>query len=139
MKLVRTLVITGSLLTIVWISWTCKDDVSGGDSGVIVFPDSNVSYMNQVQPLFDRGCGGQSSQCHGSETFAGRGFSLDSYDGLMFGQRTVVIRSQPDASALVLSIEGKSGSKMPPQGFLPINDNQTKGIRQWVKEGAQNN
>lgn len=139
MMIVRTLLIIGSLLAIVWISWTCKDDVTNTDSSVIVFPDSNVSYTKHVQPTFDRGCGGQSSQCHGSETFDLRGYSLDSYEDLMFGARTVVIRLEPDASALVLSIEGKSGSKMPPQGLLQINDNQTKGIRRWVKEGAQNN
>ena len=69
-----------------WTAWTCKEDITGGGPIEVVFPDSNVSYGQQVQPLFNRGCA--FSGCHGVDRYDEDGYSLDSYEHLMFGTRT---------------------------------------------------
>jgi hypothetical protein len=119
--------------------WTCKDTITGGGLSSIVFPTTKVPY-SKVQQLFNAGCGGQSNSCHGPDTFtprpAGNGFSLDSYDHLMFGDFKVVFTRNPDASPLNITIEGKGTKIMPPLGQPQLNDNQKKGVRQWVLEGA---
>jgi len=126
------------LACIVWTSWTCKDDVTGGGTIDVVFPDSNVSFCLQVQPLFTRGCA--FSGCHGGDRYGDDGYSLDSYDHLMFGTRAVVFRGDPDHSLLIQAVEASSGvPKMPPNEFRQLNDNQKRGLRKWVAEGAQNN
>jgi hypothetical protein len=50
----------------------------------------------------------------------------------------VVVPAKPDASTLVLSIQGSVGARMPP-GTYPLNQNQINGIRAWIVEGAKNN
>ena len=119
--------------------WRCKDTITGGNLSSIVFPTTKIPY-SKVQQLFNAGCGGQSNACHGPDTIekppAGNGFGLDSYDHLMGGFFKVIIRGDPDASLLIVTIEGKGTSKMPPSGQPQLNDNQKKGLRQWVLEGA---
>lgn len=120
-------------------SFNCKDTSTDPDQTVnIVFPDSNVSYGRHVDPLFRLRCA--FAGCHGSDTKGARGFSLDSYDNLMFGTRAVVLRGDPENSPLVWRIEGRvgTGARMP-LDRTPLNDNQIQGIRRWIREGAQNN
>ncbi|HEX7573748.1 MAG TPA: hypothetical protein VF514_11685, partial [Bacteroidota bacterium] len=50
----------------------------------------------------------------------------------------VVVSGKPDASTLVLRIQGSVGARMPP-GSYPLNQNQINGIRTWIAEGAKNN
>lgn len=138
MKIVRHFFLLIGMGLVVWGSWTCKDDLADKGPIDVTFPDSNVSYRNHVQPLFDRGCA--FSGCHGPEEFDVDGYSLDSYDHLMYGTRSVLFRFDADASLLVQSVEGKTGAiKMPPPTFTQLNANQIKGLRTWVLEGAQNN
>ena len=118
--------------------WSCEDTVSGGGGGSsIVFPDSGVSYGRHVQPLFDQTCAFIS--CHGSDTFTQRGFSLESYDHLMFGTTVVILRRFPDDSPLVWRIEGRPGFARMPLNRTPLTDNQIRGMRRWILDGAQNN
>ena len=132
------LLIFGGFGAAVWLSWSCKDQITGADLNAIVFPAKNVSYSKYVQPFFDRGCGGQNSSCHGPETFNQNGFALDVYDHVI-ASISVVSPGAPDASELILSIEGRFGQKMPPADLPQPNANQITGLRQWIKEGAQNN
>lgn len=119
-------------------TWTCKDEITGGGTIDVVFPDSMVSYGQQVQPLFTRGCA--FSGCHGADRYANDGYSLDSYEHVMFGTRAVVFRGDPDHSLLTQAIEGLNGvPPMPPNDFRQLNENQKRGLRKWVAEGAQNN
>ncbi|MBI3765932.1 MAG: hypothetical protein HY277_05455, partial [Ignavibacteriales bacterium] len=111
MMFTRTLFVIGLLFVTIWLSWTCKDDVNGDDTALIVFPDSNISYSKQVQPLFDRACA--FSGCHDVETFDQRGYSLDSYENATH-RVGIIVRGSPDASLLIGTIEGKSPPKMPP-------------------------
>lgn len=116
---------------------SCEETVSGGGGSSIVFPDSGVSYASHVQPLFDQTCA--FSSCHGSDTYAQRGFSLESYDHLMFGTAAVVIRGNPDNSPLIWRIEGRFGLTRMPLNRTPLNDNQIRGLKRWILDAAQNN
>ena len=115
---------------------SCQDQTTGpvNGTGEIVFPDSNVSYSAHVQPLFDRRC--NASGCHDSGTRAGD-LSLQSY--VEATERPgMIVPGEPDGSILVQSIEGILGRRMP-LSSTPLLENQIKGIRQWVLEGARNN
>jgi hypothetical protein len=50
----------------------------------------------------------------------------------------VIVPKKPDASTLVLRIQGSVGARMPP-GAYPLNQNQINGIRAWIVEGAMDN
>jgi hypothetical protein len=114
---------------------SCKDEVTGEDGAPdIVFPDSNVSYNNHVQPLFDRTCA--ISGCHAGATPTAD-LSLESYDRTM-ARIGIVVPTEPDASILVMRIEGDLTPRMP-LNRTPLNANQIAGIRRWILEGAQNN
>jgi hypothetical protein len=116
----------------------CKDEnnpLDGDSPSNIVFPASNVSYGQHVQPLFNQACA--LSGCHGDGPQQSS-LSLTSYDKLMYGGTLVVVRGQPEQSMLVMRIEGRVGAQMPsPQ--RPLNQNQITGIRAWIGEGAKNN
>jgi hypothetical protein len=136
--ILATLLWAGCSFVFLWSSWTCKEDITGGQPIDVVFPDSNVSFGQHVQPLFIRGCA--FSGCHGADRYAEDGYSLDSYEHLMFGTRAVVFRGDPENSLLIQSIEGANQVvKMPPRDFPQLNENQVRGMRKWVAEGAQNN
>lgn len=135
---IKFIFLTIIFLGFVYLSLTCKDEVTGGDPNSIVFPDSNVSYNNHVEPLFLAMCaipGG----CHAGENPAGD-LSLETYDDLYSTIYRTYIPGDPDNSRLVRAIEGKeSGIPQMPLGRPPLNSNQIKGIRTWIKEGAKNN
>ena len=125
-------------LGFIYLSLTCKDEVTGGDINSIVFPDSNVSYISHVEPLFLAACaipGG----CHAGDEAAG-GLSLESYEDLSTKIYIVYIPGDPDNSRLIMAIEGTaSGIPQMPYGRPPLNANQRKGMRTWIKEGAKFN
>ena len=129
--------ITLLIIVAAGVFYSCKDDTVDSGPIDIVFPDSNVSYGRYVQPLFDRGCA--FSGCHGEDTFEFRGFSLDSYGHMMFGTLRVVQPTLPDNSILVRRIEGLDGKPRMPLDRTPLTTNQINGIKQWIREGAQNN
>lgn len=137
----QILKISGSLIClacITWTSWTCKDEVTGGGTIDVVFPDSIISFGQHVQPLFTRGCA--FSGCHGADRYADDGYSLESYEHLMFGTRAVIFRGDPDNSLLIQATEARNQvPRMPPNDFTQLNENQKRGLRRWVAEGAQNN
>ena len=121
---------------------SCKDDTVDSGPIDIVFPDSNVSYGRYVQPLFDRGCAFRG--CHGEDTFDARGFSLDSYQHARAKTGIIVqcFPSQPcdpEESILVRRIEGLDGLARMPYNRTPLTTNQINGIKQWIREYAQNN
>ena len=134
MKGASILLLLAAVAAVAWIS--CKDEISGPDLSKIVFPDSGVSYRNHVQPLFDRGCGGQISACHGPETFADHGYSLDNYNSAT-NKVGIIVRGSPDASLLNQTVEGRTQPKMPPVNTSQLTANQITGLRKWVAEGAR--
>ncbi len=118
--------------------WSCKGTAPtgpGGSPSTIIFPANGVSYAAQVQPLFDQAC--NASGCHASGTQT-NALVLTSYGGAVLTLAGVVVSGKPDASTLVLRIQGSVGARMPP-GSYPLNQNQINGIRTWIAEGAKNN
>lgn len=115
----------------------CKDQnpVDGESPSNIVFPISNVSYGQHVQPLFNQAC--NYAGCHDDSQHQSM-LKLTSYDNLIYGGALVIVRNKPDQSTLVLRIQGNVGTRMPPSGN-PLNQNQITGIRAWIGEGALNN
>lgn len=114
----------------------CKDTVSGVNIDQIVVPDSNVSYSQYIQPIFNIHC----ISCHGNGELDA-GLDLTTWAGTTADPR-IVFPGQPENSVLVWTIEGNPAvSPMPPQnsGFAPLNENQFNGIKVWIKEGAKSN
>ena len=99
----------------------------------IVFPATNVSYSQQVEPYFALGC----VTCHdvGNSTV-----DLSSWIAIMDDLGVVVMlptkppMGDTTASSLVLVMYGKELHSP-----ISANDNQRQGIKQWVLEGAKDN
>ncbi|MBF8247968.1 MAG: hypothetical protein HW374_768, partial [Bacteroidetes bacterium] len=61
---------------------SCKDTLTDPDQPInVVFPDSNVSYSQHVEPLFQQGCA--FGQCHGSASAGGLNLESPSYSKLI--------------------------------------------------------
>lgn len=101
----------------------------------------NVSFSEQIQPIFNESCGG--GNCHINRTTSG--VSLDSYNNVMNStgnkyEEDIIIPGEPEQSPLVDKIEANPdlGIRMP-QGGEPLNREQIKQIKGWIAEGAQDN
>jgi hypothetical protein len=115
----------------------CKNTGLGpGDSpSNVIFPAHDVSFNDQVQPLFNQAC--NFSGCHDDGQHQSP-LKLTSYNEAVFQVPGVVVPGKPDQSTLVLRIQGSIGTRMPPSGNQ-LNQNQINGIRTWIAEGAKNN
>jgi hypothetical protein len=131
----RGVVIIAVALIAVGSLFSCKDNITGEGPFDIVFPDSNISYNGLIQPLFDRGCA-FSGGCHAGEDPAAA-LGLESYQRLT-DRIGIVVPGSPDESLLLLRIDGRITPRMPLYR-PPLTDNQIKGIRRWILEGALNN
>ncbi len=126
--LLFSIIITASISLI-----SCSDTISNVDD--IVFPDTNVSYLNQVQPFIKLTCA--YATCHNSFDLA-FSMSLDNYFDLTAAMSSAMIRpGNPDGSILIQMLEGKKIHYE--YRYFRINDNQKKGLRTWINEGAKNN
>ena len=109
------------------------DDTKISDLPTI--PQTNVSYSEHIQPLFDLDC--NSSGCHNDGDHAG-GLSLTNWANTT-ASYLVVAPGHPENSQLVLAVQGNSTYPMPPVGYQVLSQDQIDGIYTWVKEGAKNN
>lgn len=124
------------LLVLPGIIAGCKDEIANPDQD-IVFPESNVSFGRHVDPLFQQRCA--FAGCHGgSNPAAGLNLSSPSYSRLINHQPRLIITGESNNSLLVQRIEGRISPRMPLIGG-PLNDNQIRGIKKWIDEGALNN
>ncbi|HZV12637.1 MAG TPA: hypothetical protein VFA55_05435 [Candidatus Kapabacteria bacterium] len=98
----------------------------------IVFPATNVSYSQDVQPMFNLAC--TYSGCHDDGTKA-KGLSLTSWTNAYYSDAGVIIAGNPNSSKLCEVLEGKLAHLAP----LDTIQNHVKGVHQWVLEGAKNN
>lgn len=112
---------------------SCKDEIYLPSDEDI--PDSNISYNRHIQPIFNARCA--TAGCHDMETRQA-GLSLVSYQTAT-SSYLIVMPGNPDVSKLVLAVEGKLPTPMPPPGRPPLTLKQIKAIRTWVAEGAKNN
>lgn len=125
-------------ICLICVTWNCKDSTNDNSQANIVFPPTNVSYGQQVEPLFLVACA--IPGCHTEESAGGAGgLSLETYQDALSVPLIIIPKDTTD-SRLVWSIEGERGSTlMPPIGRPPLNSNQIKGLKQWILEGAKNN
>ena len=101
----------------------------------IVFPEKNVSFQNNVYPFIKLKCGLQG--CHGDVNPA-RGIQLTDYSSIIIAYNgALIVQGNPNGSVLVQMIENRLPHN--PNLYWNFSDNQKKGIRQWITEGAMNN
>jgi uncharacterized membrane protein len=113
---------------------SCKDTQT--NPSLEPFPDSNVSFTKNVEPLFQQKCA--PSPCHGgSAPAAGLNLESPSYSALI-NRTGLVIPGDANHSTLVQHLEG-SLSPMPPPKFPQLTQNQITGIKTWINEGAKYN
>jgi hypothetical protein len=127
-----------AFLTTVYLCITlfscCNDSVSSGSN--IVFPESNVSYINHVYPFINITCAYQG--CH-SSTSQAAGRIMDDYYSLVYDINNLglVVPGKADSSLLVQILDGRIPHN--PLISWKVNDNQRAGIKKWIAEGAKNN
>jgi hypothetical protein len=122
-----------SLILIIFFAG-CDDTTTDIDRKEI--PDSNVSFANHIQPVFNAKC----VNCHGVG-ITEAGLDLTTWSGTV-ADPAVVFPGEPGNSRLVWSIEGNPAVQpMPPPGssYLPLTANQVQGVKTWIVEGALNN
>lgn len=111
----------------------CVDNGVITDPLDIVFPESNVSFSQHVQPLFDLSCA--TSGCHDGFTQAG-GLRLETYADLF--QKPGMVRPNDSArSTLRLALRGVT--VLHPRIEPLLSENQVRGVAIWIQEGASNN
>ncbi|MFM6955281.1 MAG: hypothetical protein ACKOX1_01875 [Ignavibacteria bacterium] len=121
-----------SIIVLVFTLNACSDTIITSPDQ-IAFPETNVSYQQQVRPLLELTCA--FSGCHDTET-AVAGIDVTGYFQLT-SRAGLIIPGRPDNSLLIQILEGKQGHLLTFQNR--ISDAQKRGVRQWVLEGAMNN
>ncbi|MFA6571274.1 MAG: hypothetical protein WCT77_08560 [Bacteroidota bacterium] len=102
----------------------------------LIFPDSLVSYQQHVYPFMKVKCAYVG--CHGDSPQYGAS-RMDSYfDLFSIDNLGLIIANKPDQSKLNQVLENKlPHNPVFQSGYLT--ENQKKGMRRWVLEGAKNN
>jgi hypothetical protein len=121
-------------LILILFYFGCDDSSTEIDRKEI--PDSNVSFSQHIQPVFNIKC----VNCHGVG-ITEAGLDLTTWSGTV-ADPSIVFPGQPENSRLVWSIEGNPAvMPMPPPGsaYLPLTQDQVEGVKTWIKEGANNN
>jgi hypothetical protein len=113
---------------------SCKDDITDSHTSSIVFPDSLISFSKHVEPLFRETCLG--GQCHSSSRPAKNlNLETDVWSSLRDHTPQIVIPYKGNESLLVLYLDGRQQPQMPLQS-PPLTQNQIKGVKKWIDEGA---
>lgn len=123
------------LSLLVWLS--CHDQSTEPGPSNIVFPDSGISYAQHVEPLFQQSC--VSSSCHGGGSPGGNlNLERPSFRSLRDHQPQLIISGDGTNSLLIERLDGRVAPQMPLR-LQPLNQNQIKGLKKWIDEGASNN
>lgn len=109
---------------------SCSSEDTITNPNEITFPESDIKFQNHVLPLIRLTCGVGS--CHNSASTK----PLTNYTEII-SSTGLVIAKMPDESLLVQFMEGKLSH--PGIVNYTYTENQKKGIRTWIKEGAKNN
>ncbi len=120
----------------------CSDMGEKVDGGPLEPPPDTVSFVTDIQPIFDLHCVG----CHGLDGNAGldlrAGFSRASLVGVTASEIDMprVDPGQPQTSWLYLKLTGAQtvGDPMPFGGF-PLPEATLDLVEQWIVEGALDN
>ena len=131
-KLGRLLVIFVIFFTIIVLQ-QCKKNTTQSEE--FVYPDSNLSFIEHIQPIFQRDCA--TSGCH-TTTSPQNGLDLETLTPTFLSSNgPVVIAFDADQSRLfrVLLTEYMGISRMP-KGRGPLSTAKISAIRTWINEGA---
>jgi hypothetical protein len=125
------------LITILFSINACDDTITVDNLDKKVIPTSNVSFSQDIYPIFQVKCA--YSGCHSGSSPAGE-IDLTSWVNVT-AYPDVVYPGDPSLSRLVWAIEGTAGiSRMPPTNTgLVLTPDQIQGIKTWIKEGAKDN
>lgn len=117
--------------------YSCGDELVTTDKD-IVFPDSNISYIHQVQPFLNLKCAYRG--CHNSESRKGDR-DMSSYLGLFeTGNINLINTQKPEKSRLIEILNANPEHQYYPyfqKGYFL--ENHVKGMTTWIKEGAEFN
>jgi hypothetical protein len=117
-----------TLLFLLVIVQSCDDSLTSTDIDNIVMPDSNVSYLAHVAPVFEVKC----VPCHNSQR-SEAGLDLSSWVNAT-RDPTIIFPGSDSTSILVFTIE-----RIPPYAPMPpyewLKRNHINGIRTWIREG----
>ena len=119
-------------------NFSTKDNIVGpnnpspGNGNGNPVDSTTVSYLNDVQPIFDAKC----ITCHGVLG----GLNLTSFDKLMIGGNTGLVVTAGDGagSLLVKRIDGTIPPQMP-MGSSSLSNAEVLLIKIWIDENASNN
>jgi hypothetical protein len=123
--------LAGTAIGLILFLGSCSaDEITG--PGDVIFPDSNVSYRAHVAPFLAVGC--TMSGCHDAATPQNRYTDLRSWIGV----RAINVINQPgDTNAALVQV--LYGRTLHPPLSNEIGENQRRGIKRWVLEGARDN
>jgi len=134
MKIKILIFVSVSIFMIAVIFSACSWTSGGGDA--IIFPEHNISFMHHVQPFLQQNC--SYSPCHSGFNMAGGIVLLEYHNVIAVSGGGFIVSGNPDGSKFVQILE----ERLPHFTYFyrgNIKDNQIKGIRTWIKEGAINN
>lgn len=122
---------------LVFISFNCKDTVTGDEIDNRAMPINNISFSKDLQPFIEVKCA--VAGCHDDGTRAGN-YSLTSCANAK-ADPSNIFPGNSATSRIVWAVQGQSGSEpMPPLGSTkPLTSEQIRGLRKWIDEGANCN
>ncbi len=125
---IKGFLILAGVLTLVWAcEKESEENLNGGSTKNCEVSD--VSYANQVQPIFTESCA--FSGCHaGSSADFSAGIDLSSYEKT---QQTA------DSDLLIRSIKHEQGVSSMPRGAAKLDACKIATIETWINEGRQDN
>ncbi len=141
------------LLIILGGIWRCKKNGTDANDQKFIFPETGISFYENVEPLFEIKCGLESG-CHSPSdqpsaknqltyTILTNKALLLNFTLSSTGEKLIdlnVHRKNPEIAPLYLILlEGyprQQEDLMPPLPRESLNENQLNGILQWIKEGC---
>jgi hypothetical protein len=131
---------------------SCSEKGTNPADEKFIIPDSNISFYEHIEPLFNARCGLESG-CHSVEdtdnplpysVLINRNALVNNYQLSSTGELLIdlsVHKSNPQLAPLYLIVaegypETYTDRMPPPPYYDPLSDNQIEGIRRWIGEGA---
>lgn len=114
---------------------SCDDTITNQDVDSTTIPDRNVSFSKHIYPIFQVKC----FSCHGNGRYEA---GLDLTLRARFVDGRIVVPGDTTTSILVWRINRppRAGfSPMPPLYMPQLTNNQIRGIKVWIAEGALEN
>ena len=121
------------IFSAVFLLQQCKKNSTEPED--FLYPDSNLSFIEHIQPIFQRDCA--NNGCH-TTTSPQNGLDLETLTPTFTSiNGPVVIAFDADQSRLyrVLISDYQSISRMP-KGRGPLSTGKITAIRTWINEGA---